>query len=280
MKYPGFLFTIAVLLGASRNVSASGHGPVFGAATPTLGRGGWSVDQAFTMRFGEQAARERMLKTIVTFGITEVLQVSGSVPLSVSSSSLPGARMMSAMSGDREFEALVGYRFQRRPVGVGGRQESTLYLGGTAPTESDRSGVGAGASVVVSAATGYAGRTHYAWVSGNLQKYAARNGGRLGASETVTAVYGYRPAFFRADTGRPDLRFFAEATFENRHPDRLNDVVARPSVRTVFVGPTALLVYKAIAVSAGLHLPVYQRAGGVKERARVAVNFSYFFWLK
>ena len=26
---------------------ASGHGPVFGAATPTLGKGGWSFDQAW-----------------------------------------------------------------------------------------------------------------------------------------------------------------------------------------------------------------------------------------
>jgi hypothetical protein len=36
---------------------ASGHGPVFGAATPTLGRGGWSVDQAWTVRAGEDEQR-------------------------------------------------------------------------------------------------------------------------------------------------------------------------------------------------------------------------------
>jgi hypothetical protein len=34
--------------------AASGHGPVFGAATPTLGRGGWSVDQAWTLRAGRR----------------------------------------------------------------------------------------------------------------------------------------------------------------------------------------------------------------------------------
>lgn len=275
-----FVSAMVILPGAVTPVMASGHGPVFGAATPTLGRGGWSLDQAWTMRFGDDAQREQMLKTMVTFGITEVWQVSGSVPLAVSSSALPGARMMSAMSSDQEFEALVGYRFQRRPVGVGGRQESTVYVGGTAPMESARGGIGAGASVVVSAATGYASRVHYVWLGGGLQHYAVRHGDQLGASRTLTAVYGYRPAMFRADAGKPDLRFFAEATFEDRGADRAGDQVQRPAARTVFIGPTSLLVYKAIAIEAGLHLPIYQREGGVKERARLAVNVSYFFWLK
>ena len=50
--------------------------------------------------------------------------------------------------------------------------------------------------------------------------------------------------------------------------------------RTLFVGPTSLLVYKAIAVEGGVLFPVYQRDSQARERWRVAVNFAYFFWLQ
>jgi len=74
-----------------------------------------------------------MLKTTISYGITENLQVSGSVPLALGGRSLAAARSMSMMSGGREFETLVGYRFQRRTIGIGGRQESTVV----APHEAD-----------------------------------------------------------------------------------------------------------------------------------------------
>lgn len=268
------------LMFAAAESDASGHGPVFGAATPTLGRGGWSVDQAWTMRLGEDVKREQMLKTMVTFGITEVLQVSGSVPLAMSSNTLAPGRMMSAMSNDREFEGLVGYRFQRHPIGIGGRRESTLFIGGTAPLESTRNGVATGGSVIIGASTGYASRAHYAWVGGGVQHYFSRQGDRLGDSRMVTLVYGYRPPALRTEAGKPDLRFFVESTFEDRQADRVGDALVRTGAQTVFVGPTSLLVYKAIALEGGVQFPVYQRSGNVKETARVAINFSYFFWLK
>jgi len=141
-------------LGLSAPAFASGHGPVFGAATPTLGRGGWSVDQAWTFRAGEDEEHQQMLKTMLSFGITENLQVSGSVPLAMGEGDLAPARMMSAMSSDREFEALTAYRFQRRTVGIGGREESTFYVGGTVPFESHRSGVEVGPSIEGGISTG------------------------------------------------------------------------------------------------------------------------------
>jgi hypothetical protein len=151
------LMTAAIVISA-RTAAASGHGPLFGGATPTLGRGGWSVDQAWTLRGGDEDERQQMLKTMLSFGVTENLQVSGSLPLAMSDGRLAPARMMSAMSNDREFEGLASYRFQRRPVGIGGRQESTLFAGGTARLESRRNGVAAGASVEAGASTGYASR--------------------------------------------------------------------------------------------------------------------------
>jgi hypothetical protein len=271
------LCVVAALL-LSRDAQGSGHGPVFGAATPTLGRGAWSLDQAWTMRFGDEARHEQMLKAMVTFGITEVLQVSASIPEVMSENTLAPARMMNAMSNDREIESLIGYRFHRTPVGIGGRRESTVYVGGTIPLERTRFGVSAGGSLVVSAATGYAGRSHYVWFGGAIQHYFPRDGERLGDSRTLTMVYGYRPAAFRERTGRPDLRFFVESTFEDRQVSRSTDARLTAPPRTLFIGPTSLLVYKAMALSGGLQWAAYQDADFARERTRVAINFSYFWF--
>jgi hypothetical protein len=251
---------------------ASGHGPVFGTATPTLGRGGWSLDQAWTIRTGEEDQRQQMLKTMLSFGVTENIQLSGSVPLVMGDANLAPARMMSAMSNDREFEGLLAYRFQRRTVGIGGRQESTFYIGGTAPFESRRNGIGVGPSIEGGISTGYASRAHYVWVGGALQHYAERGGDRVSDSRLVTAVYGYRPPALRTEAGKPDLRFFVEMTAEDRGS----------GARTVFVGPTSLLLHKAIAIEGGVLFPAYQRidSASSRERMRIAVNVAYFFWLK
>lgn len=282
-KSTGHRIIIAFVLAAStRQLAASGHGPVFGAATPTLGRSGWSVDQAWTLRAGDEEERQQMLKTMLSFGITENLQLSGSLPLAMSEGNMPAARMMSLMSSDREFEGLVGYRFQRRTIGIGGRQESTVYAGGTIPMESQRNGLTATASLELGAATGYASRAQYVWVGGGLQHFVERDGDRLGQSRLLTVVYGYRPPALRTEAGKPDLRFFVEATAEDRGASFVSGVDVGRGARTVFVGPTALLLHKAIGVEGGVLFPAYQRldAGLTRERFRVAVNVAYFFWLK
>ena len=275
MKGP-IVAVLALLLPSAAH--ASGHGPVFGAATPTLGRGGWSVDQAWTYRVGEDVDGAQMFKTMVSFGITETIQVSGSVPL-VMSDGLPPSRMMSAMSSERELEGLLAYRFQRRVIGIGGRQESTLYVGGTVPMERSRNGVRAGPSVQVQAATGYASRTHYAWVGGGIQHYLEDDNERQGDSRFATFVYGYRPPPLRDDADKPDLRLFVEVTAEDRTAARIGGVRVSPGTRSVFVGPTSLFVYKAIAIEGGVLFPVYQRGGQPRERMRLAANFAYFFWV-
>jgi len=273
---------VAILLLVCAPARGSGHGPVFGAATPTLGRGGWSVDQAWTIRGSDDDERQQMLKTMLSFGVTENVQLSASLPLVMGETNLPQARMMSLMSSDRELEGLIGYRFQRRPIGIGGRQESTVYVGGTLPFESRRNGVGAGPSLEIGAATGYASRAHYFWIGGGLQHFVDRGGDRLGRSRLATLVYGYRPAPLRTEAGKPDLRFFVEATAEDRGASRIAGVDAGRGARTVFVGPTALLLHKAVAIEGGVLFPAYQRVGAglTKERVRVAANVAYFFWLK
>ena len=276
----------ALLWLASPNVAlASGHGPVFGIATPVNGRGGWTLDQVFTTRTGENGESSEMLKTMVTYGITEELQLSVSLPLAMHDGNLSPARMMSLMSSDKEIEGLVGYRFHKRPVGIGGRFESTVYGGGTLPFEVRRGAVRAGqprpavgASLEVGVATGYASRAHYFWVGGGIQGFFQRKQDRYGASRLVTAVYGYRPRPLRAD-GKPDLRFFGEATFEDRGATTLAGRTV-DAARTLFAGPTTLFLYKAWGLEGGVLFPVHQTVGTtrVKERARLAVNVSYFFW--
>lgn len=260
---------------------AAGHGPVFGAATPVLGRGGWSLDQAWTFRSGDQGQQEQMLKTMLSFGLTEDWQVSGSFPWAMSDGGLAPARMMSAMSSDREFEGLTAYRFQRRPIGIGGRQESTLYVGGTAPLESTRSGVNVGPSMEAGISTGFASRAHYVWVGGSLQHFFERDGQQFGSSRLITGVYGYRPEVLRTEAGKPDLRFFVEVTAEDRTSAQ-GAAVLPNGARSVFVGPTALLLHKAMGIEGGVLFPAYESvaAGTPTEHIRVAVNLTYFFWLK
>ena len=282
MKITALCLLIAALVLKPEPASASGHGPVFGGATPTLGRGGWSLDQAWTLRSGDGDEHQQMLKTMLSFGITENLQISGSFPLAMRDGRLAPARMMSAMSSDREFEGLASYRFQRRTVGIGGRQESTLYAGGTAPLEARRNGVGAGPSLEAGASTGYASRAHYVWVGGGVQHFTDRGGDRLGASRLVTLVYGYRPPALRTEAGKPDLRFFVEATAEDRTASTIGGVQSAAGARSVFVGPTTLLLHKAFGIEGGVLFPAYQEVTGVsaKEHIRVAINVAYFFWLK
>jgi hypothetical protein len=279
---PLAVIALVTTLAYSTPALASGHGPVFGAATPTLGRGGWSVDQAWTLRAGDEDQLQQMLKTMLSFGITENLQISGSLPLAMSDGRLAPARMMSAMSSDREFEGLVAYRFQRRPVGIGGRQESTFYVGGTGPLESSRNGVGAGASIEAGGSTGYASRAHYVWVGGGIQHFFDRGGDQLGQSRLITLVYGYRPEALRTEAGKPDLRFFVEATGENRSASQVGGIESGGPSSSVFVGPTSLFLHKAVGLEAGVLFPVYQRVptGSAKEHVRVAVNLAYFFWTK
>jgi hypothetical protein len=266
-------------------VLASGHGPVFGGATPTLGKGGWSFDQAWMGRAGEGPdTTEQMLRSMISFGVTEDVQLSASLPIPLATAGpMPLGRMMVTMSGNREFEALAAWRFHRRAVGDGARFESTAYVGGAVPLESQRAGVRTAPSSYAAVASGYASRAHYLWVSGGYQRHAADGGDRIGSVKLYSVVYGYRPKALRLDYPKPDLRFFVEAVGESTDPARqAGSEMADTGGHVLMVGPTALLLYKAYGIEGGILLPVHQRTNGrqPEERFRFAINVSYFFWLK
>jgi hypothetical protein len=279
------VLAVLLLLSVPRVAAANGHGPVFGAATPTLGKGGWQVDQAWFGRLGEGIrTEEQTLRTMISFGITEDLQVSGSVPISlVSSGFMTRGRMVASMSSEKDLETIVSWRFHRRATGAGSRLESTVSAGASLPlTQFRPDGMQAAASLHVSAASGYVSRTHYVWVGGGYHHHDRRGLDRMGNVVFVSGVYGYRPPALRLDYPKPDLRFFVEAMGERTARGEHHGLIFETSGGSaVWVGPTALLLYKAYALEGGVLFPVYQDTNlGPQERLRFAVNFSYFFWRK
>jgi hypothetical protein len=276
---------IIISAGLPRIASASGHGPVFAAATPTLGKGGWQIDQAWLGRLVDgPGTDEQTLRTMISFGITEDLQISGSLPITLDTSSLmPRGRFMTMMSPGKEAEVIGSWRFHRRATAAGARFESTVSGGLMVPLEEYApDGMQAAPGVHVSAATGYASRTHYAWVGGGYQYHAKENLDQMGDVVFVSGVYGYRPPALRLDYPKPDLRFFVEAMAERTARGLHHGLeFIRSGGTAVFVGPTALLLYKAYGLEGGVMFPIYQDANGTQpERMRIGVNVSYFFWLK
>lgn len=279
------LIACLLLTAAPQVADASGHGPVFGGAPPTLGKGGWQLDQAWMGRIGQgRGDDEQMLRTMLSVGITEDLQISGSFPVTIDSGIyMPRGRVMAMMSSNQDLEAILGWRFQRRAVGDGARFESTVFVGATAPLQEYRSdGMLAAPSVHASVATGYASRTHYFWVGGGYQHFGERQGDQMGDSFFYSAVYGYRPPFLQVDYPKPDLRFFVEAVGEHtaRGQHHGFEMVVSGG-DSILVGPTALLLYKQYGLEAGLLFPVYQQTNfQPEEKFRFGVNFTYFFWRK
>ncbi len=275
--------SLGLLLSAGASLYASGHGPVFGAATPTLGKGGWSLDQACMGQMMEGPADTgALLRSMLSFGITEKLQISGSLPVPLGNvNTIPAGRMMAMMSGNPDFESLLGWRFQTRPVGEGARFESTAYVGGLVPLDSERAGIATSPAGLFALATGYASRSHYLWAGASYLHHTVRNGDRLGSVTSFSLVYGYRPPAWRKDYPKPDLRLFVEAAGDLTGTSlQGGQSMADTGGRVVLVGPTMLLLYKAYAVEGGLLFPIYQRNRPMQpyERFRFGLNFTYFFW--
>lgn len=274
---------LVCLFASAGTASPSGHGPLFGGATPVLGKGGWAFDAAWMARSSEDAFAQT-LRTMISFGVTEEIQLSGSVPFDIGTHPpLPGARMMAMMSSQRELELLGGWRVHTRPVGVGGRIETTVYAGVTYPL-AEGSGIHElTPSVQVSAASGFVSRGHYFWAGAGHQHYLVRDAGRPSNVTSCSVVYGYRPPSWRLEYPKPDVRVFAELVGERithaRHHG-VENIFSGGSA--VFVGPTVLALYKAYGLEAGVLFPVYRsmRIGERREHLRAGVNFAYFFWTR
>jgi hypothetical protein len=250
------------------SLHASGHGPVFGLATPTNPQGGFSFDTSLMGRYGDGAGT--MFRATLGYGITENLKVSVSAPVLFQKEPFAPARVAAFTPMGGDFEGLAIWRFHRQDTGVGSRFETAAIGGVLIPGPQDaRSGPGAIAGIV----TGVASRSQYAWAGVTYQRYAESRRQRKPDVLFYSAVYGYRPPSWRTDTGW-DWRIFGEITGE-----RAGITLPARDSHQVFAGPSTLGVYKNYAVSAGLQFPVYSAAspGYPRERVRFAVSFSYFY---
>lgn len=262
---------------------ASGHGPVFGLATPTNIKGGWSLDLGTMSRFGAEGSGA-MTRAMLAYGVTPDLQISVSAPVVFSSASLLPGRLTAMMPASGDFEVLGAWRFQRRDFGVGSRFETTAYAGLVLPGAQTPSGLlgqlnwAPGAVGMI--ATGLASRSTYFWIGIGGEHFAESGGDRRPGMLMYSAVWGYRPKPFRRPYPHWDGRFFIEMNGEDSSRVRHNGVlVPGTDGQQIFLGPTTLWIYKNYGIEAGIEFPIYRNTGPAfpHERFRVAVDFSYFF---
>jgi hypothetical protein len=276
-------FALAAAGASPADARAQGHGPAYGLSTPTLGRGGWSLDVS-AMGRAVAGSEMAMLRALVSYGITEDLQVSVSLPMPLRvPEGFPTARGMSRMPTTPDVEILLAWRLHREETGVGARFESTAYAGADYPTDEVRAGVRTAPGLVAALVTGYASRAAYLWAGALGRRYMTPVGptaDRPGDVAMYSLVVGYRPPAFRRDWPHPDWRVFVEVFGELAGRDRVGGG-ARPDTggHRLFVAPTVLGLYGAWGISGGPAFPVLQRLNGVqpRETLRLVVNATFWF---
>ena len=259
---------------------AANHGPVFGLATPTNSQGEWSFDQGIfdrTTSLGSQAS----LRELVGYGFTPHLTLSFTLPGVVGDTRLSPTRIQ---PGD-DFDSTLAWRFQHRATKVGARIESTAFAGLVVPgQQSALNGVARTANApgfMLGAVTGRASLSHYVWLGSTFTTFAEHNGDRRPNVLDYSLVYGYRPPKWRRSPDKWDWRLFGELVAERSNRfSQGNVAVENTQAHQVFLGPSALGIYRNYTVSFGTQFPIYQNVGSVwpKERVRFAVNFSYLFF--
>jgi hypothetical protein len=259
---------------------ADGHGPVFGLATPTNSKGEWSFDSGVfgrTNSFDSQAS----FRELIGYGFTPHLTLSFTGPVVFGNASLTPTRIQ---PGD-DFDAKLAWRFQHRATKVGTRLESTAFVALVAP------GPQSGFATIVhttnapgtmfGAVTGMASRSHYVWIGSTFTKFYEHNGDKRPDVLDYSLVYGYRPPKWRRPPDKWDWRFFGELVGERSNKFEQGNVsIPETQAHQVFVGPTALGIFRNYTVSFGAQFPIYRDVGSLfpRERVRFAINFSYLLF--
>lgn len=273
---------------ASGGARATGHGPVYGLATPTLAEGGWSLDVSAMYRqmgdAGDVNGHAAMLRPMLGYGITEDLQLSFSVPVPIyTHPGLRTARMMGMMTAAPDAEGLLTWRFQRNGNDVGSRIESTALLGLEYPSDSVRAGVRTAPGFLVGGVTGYASRSVYAWAGALYRRYQTPLGPSAdhpGDLLFYSLVVGYRPEMFRQELPHADWRFFVEAVGEWTGRDRIaGRAVVDSGGNHILVGPTVLGLFGSWGISGGPMFVAYSNLNGTQreDRLRFVTNYTYWF---
>ena len=273
-------FCLLVVLGLCIAVPvwASGHGPVFGYATPTNSQGEWSFDLGLFER-NTNLGSQLTARSMFTYGFTPFMQLSLTTPAILSDTNLP----TTMMTGGDFFQSNFAWRFQHKANAVGRRIETTAFGGLVVPGPQPGLGVmsrfarapGANVGMV----SGLASRSHYFWVGGGYTRFMERDGTRMPSTLSYSLVYGYRPRALRKDYPFWDWRLFGEMTGERDSRLIMGGIpMPRTQAHQLFIGPTTLGIYKNFAISGGVQFPIYQDVGLLlpRERIRIAINITYF----
>jgi hypothetical protein len=271
------------LLGFADFACSSGHGPVFGLATPTNGKVSWSLDigAAGRVGIGDSTA---MSRAMLSYGITQDIQISVSAPAVFTSAPLAPDRVTAMMPATGDSEAIGAWRFQRWDTGIGSRIETTVYGGVILPGSQKPPGLFGqlhwAPGVLGMVVAGYASRSNYLWAGVGGMHFDKSHGDRRPDMLMYSLVYGYRPSLLRKDYPHWDGRFFIEVNGEYSNRVLHNSLaVPGSNGEQVFVGPTTLWLYKNYGIEGGVQWPVYRSSGPQfeRERYRFAIDFSYFF---
>ncbi|MCI0351017.1 MAG: hypothetical protein L0Z53_16445, partial [Acidobacteriales bacterium] len=219
-----------------------------------------------------------------SYGFTEDLQLSVTVPAVFSSAPLVPARLTGMMSATADIEAIGAWRLHRRGASIGKRFESTVYAGLIVPGPQRPRGMlgqlARAPGYYTAVSTGMASRGHYFWAGVGNVHFIERRGDQRPNLFTYSAVWGYRPSVLRKEYPDWDWRVMAEMTGEvSNKVQRLGAPMPGTASHQLFLGPTLLGIYKNYAIEGGVQFPVYRDVGVLfqRERFRYAINFSYFF---
>jgi hypothetical protein len=125
---------------------------------------------------------------------------------------------------------------------------------------------------MVGAVTGRASLSHYVWLGATFTKLGQHDGNQRPDVFDYSLVYGYRPPKWRRTPDKWDWRLFGELVGEHSSKfQQANTSVANTQAHQVFIGPSALGIYRNYTVSFGAQFPIYRNIGAVwpKERVRL-----------
>jgi hypothetical protein len=277
MRRAAFLL---IVLSVPAFAFASGHGPLFGLATPTNSQGEWSFDEGIFDRASSDGV-QASARTLLGYGFTPHLSLFLTLPVVAASTTIPPTRIQAGA----DFDSTLAWRFQHTATKVGTRIESTAFASFVVPgPQSGFKGVAHTSNapgLMLGAVTGTASRSNYLWLGGTYTQFLEHNGDRRPGILNYSLVYGYRPPKWRKPPDKWDWRLFAELVGERSQEFlQANSLVAGTQTNQLFLGPTALGIYRNYTVSFGAQLPIYQDVGSLfpKERVRFAINLSYLLF--
>ena len=168
---------VALLFANTQYLNAADHGPVFGLATPTNPKGGWSFDLGVNGRGGTASTLEAAL----SYGLTQNLKLAVSGPVVFHPDPYPRSSVTTNTPISGDFSGLAWWRFQRKDF-KGKRVESTAVAGVLVPGTQQEAGIyrglNSGPGYLVGGVSGVASRSHYVWAGATYQRYAESKGDR------------------------------------------------------------------------------------------------------